>query len=398
MQSVSDASSKEITASPEFRQAIASITNTLIGFCSTKRQHLRTPEVSQIRDTLFWSLAKTAVFTLGPIHFIDRNLLRVANGTFEAAVTPSRHTLPTSVTLSSSFLSLFEAWLDSPLSIRSTAALHVELSEILGHCIQAKSAFHAKLTILKDCAYILAKRNESKSSKWMWLALVDVATKVFNDRPSGDVGASTETVTRSRQDYSIGSAILLAGLQHSDAESMTSGVALLQVVFRRSEREVGDLSVVLDMFLNFTKVMEENTVLTIKAISVYAFAVLKELVLHVPENELAPNHRIQEGFGRPAKTISSELYVECGKLLNQTLLSFYACRLASRMSDLIESLESLFETADPNNRDLLQRFREGLLCWVMDIDNLVFSVGGELCELAGPVCQFSFCNVTSTTS
>lgn len=385
MMSVSAAGSKEITASTELRQAVAEVTNTLQRLCRMPPRALRKATSTKPFHTSYWSLVQAAITSLGPIHFVERNLLRVSSGLFEVAPTPSRAAATHKSTLTSAFLSIFEALHDCLPSVQGADSLHSETLLILDHCVKVKTAFRSKLALLQDCAHVLTKSPLSKSPNGLWTALVEMTSKIIDDRSVVEPGI--DSASRLQHDYSAASTILFAGLHFADAESLSFGKRLLQNIIRRYTRETREVFVILSIIQALSKSQLDSPTLFSNAISAYIATVLNEIPSITTRTRREANLRVKEEHDRSTEKNFLHLYTECGSVLAQTLLKSYGVEDTSVvvLVDVVETLASHFKRADIYSRNLLQSIALGLVMWIVDVKGVLFTSNGEVSQLAVPV-------------
>lgn len=388
MVSVSAAGSKEITASTELRQAVAQITNTLHKWTKAPPLALRRGASLKAFHTSFWSLAQLAIINLGPTLFTDFNIRRTSDGLYEVTSTPSRTIGVCKTASTSPFLSIFEALFDSLPAGHVTRSLHSETVEVLQHCISVKTAFRDKLALLQGCAHILTKSPSAQAARGLWTALIEVTTEVLNQR-SPNAGESAQ---RLQHDYSAASTILLAGLQHSDAQSLSFGKDFLQVIIRRSTHETRDVNVVLDIMKAFSKSLREQPSRCIDAVSSYTTTMLKDLRSVAAGRNQQAIFEMAGEHDRSTQNKISQLFTECGALLTEIYRNAYECEDldVSPLKEMIESLTSVFRTPDANSRSLLQSAAPGMVLWIIDEKGFIRCSDTRFVELATPVSIYVF--------
>jgi len=371
MRSVSAAGVKEITTSTGLRQAVAEITNSLRKLCSDVSNKERKGASSgiDIFHMPFLLLVQSALLRVGPIHFTDRNLVRVSNGLYEAATTPSRNKPTRSTSMTTALTSIFDALHDCLPYTNVTTDLHNQTSDILNICVGVKTSFRGKLTILQDCSQGLMKTSSSKCINGMWTALAETTTKIINDR---GLGSPAENPIRLQHDYSAVTTILLAGLQYSDSESRSFGRGLLENIIRASIEETGTFDIILDVVRALSNSLATNPAYHAYAVSTYIIVTLNKFSHGATDKHKDENYRIAD------RAITSKIvtiYTECGAVMAQALRSLYENKHLNMINfeGSMSIFNDLIKFHDSNTRNFLQSLGQGLVLWAVDVKGIVFS-------------------------
>jgi len=369
MRSVSAAGVKEITTSTELRQAVAEITNSLQRICSNVSKKERKSATSP--DTFhmpFLLLVQSALLRVGAIHFTDRNLVKVSNGLYEAATTPSRIKPVRNTSVTTAFSSIFEALHDCLPYTNATNDLHSQMSDILNICVGVKTAFRGKLLLLQECAQVFSKALPSTKSNGMWTAVTETTAKIVECRGPG---TPAENLNRLQHDYSTATSILLAGLQYIDSDSRSYGRGLLKRIIRASVEETRTFDIVLDVVRALSSSLASNPHHAY-AVSIYIIATLNKLSSGVTTKHRDEDYKATD---RAATSKVLTIYTEGGAVMAQALRSLYDNKdLNSNALEIsIGALRELLKYHDSNTRNFLQSLGQGLVLWAVDVKGVVFS-------------------------
>ncbi|KAI4606409.1 hypothetical protein J4E80_010161 [Alternaria sp. BMP 0032] len=211
--SLVEASSKEIMASTETKDAMAHIINLLRRIWDSHTDNIA---VEQKREDLwatkFCFLIETVVQKMGAFQFADKCLTRNADNEIEVASTPS-HRSRHQGTRSSPLLFLLdllvtqsEGKLADPVRLRA-------MDVIIEPCFAAQNTRLSKLELLRDCAATVDGALKGAVASEFWTRIVTLLDTMLQDQtaPSGDrsarsLGKEYEIVV---EILSLGSAYLL---------------------------------------------------------------------------------------------------------------------------------------------------------------------------------------------
>ncbi|KAI4640954.1 uncharacterized protein J4E79_011776 [Alternaria viburni] len=211
--SLVEASSKEIMASTETKDAMAHIINLLRRIWDSHTDNIA---VEQKREDLwatkFCFLIETVVQKMGAFQFADKCLTRNADNEIEVASTPS-HRSRHQGTRSSPLLFLLdllvtqsEGKLADPVRLRA-------MDVIIEPCFAAQNTRLSKLELLRDCAATVDGSLKGAVASEFWTRIVTLLDTMLQDQtaPSGDrsarsLGKEYEIVV---EILSLGSAYLL---------------------------------------------------------------------------------------------------------------------------------------------------------------------------------------------
>ncbi|KAG9193883.1 hypothetical protein G6011_03918 [Alternaria panax] len=209
-----EASSKEIKASTEAKDAMAQIINLLRRVWD---KHTEKIALSQKKEDIwadkFCFLIETVVQKLGPFQFVDKCLTRNENNEFEVVSTPS-HRSRHQGTRSSPLLYMVdllvtqsEGKLADPVRLRA-------IEVIIEPCFAAQNTRLSKLELLRDCAATVDGSLKDAVASQFWTrigtmlnALLEDQTPPSDERNSRSLGKEYEIVV---EILSLGSACLSA--------------------------------------------------------------------------------------------------------------------------------------------------------------------------------------------
>ncbi|RMZ74521.1 telomere length regulator rif1 [Pyrenophora seminiperda CCB06] len=192
LNSVVEASSKEIMASTETKDAMAQIINLLRRIWDRYTAKLAVPQKKEdIWADKFCFLIESVVQKLGAFQFADKTLTRNGSNEFEVASTPS-HRSRNQITRVSPLLYLVdllvtqsEGKLADPVRLRA-------IQVIIEPCFAAQNSRLSKLELLRDCATTVDGSLKGAVAAKFWAQIVTLLQTTMQERTS----ASEERVAR----------------------------------------------------------------------------------------------------------------------------------------------------------------------------------------------------------
>ncbi|KAI4938611.1 hypothetical protein J4E85_001052 [Alternaria conjuncta] len=211
--SLVEASSKEIMASTETKDAMAHIINLLRRIWDSHTDNIA---VEQKREDLwatkFCFLIETVVQKMGAFQFADKCLTRNADNEIEVASTPS-HRSRHQGTRSSPLLFLLDLLVTQSEGKLADSVRLRAMDVIIEPCFAAQNTRLSKLELLRDCAATVDGSLKGAVASEFWTRIVTLLDTMLQDQaaPSGDrsarsLGKEYEIVV---EVLSLGSAYLL---------------------------------------------------------------------------------------------------------------------------------------------------------------------------------------------
>ncbi|KAF2837417.1 hypothetical protein M501DRAFT_1058912 [Patellaria atrata CBS 101060] len=382
MVALADAGSKEVKASMELKEAIASLTNFIHTFWSfLESNHLESGSLPRIDVDDFAFLIKTAMESLGPIHFTEKTLVRKGNESeFEVAPTPSHRGRTSGKLFQAPILHILELML--PPSLTATTKIAV-LRSLLLHSVASKNSRSAKMAFLRDCADVTrieSSREESVSFNFdVWHIVADLAE--VNLRSNNDEMNSTSQ--RLGEEYANVLAIIRVGFYFP--QYLTSGsmgelfIALAETV----TQETGSAGMVIAITEPLAAVlMAESKLLDPKLVLSHT-TLLLEKTQHPSKRKLMEEGRkLLSGITVLSKTTDFDPYNELYLLIADVSVSCYKGLYRYDHELVLQYLISMirFISTSPTTiaGTILHQVQGGISTWIMDAEQ---KLTGELKEL-----------------
>ncbi|KAL4893867.1 Rap1-interacting factor 1 N terminal-domain-containing protein [Aspergillus ambiguus] len=215
---LSQASSKEITPSPDSMQAVAHVLNLLqrlwkAGPASLNAQN---STMDKFFDR-FRFLSTTMICSLGSIPFTEKLFVKTADETFQAANTPThRHPRPGS-NVDSPIVHLLRLISEAPGISKPTPAYLRLVNDILQAACNGRNVRGSRLELLRQCAHLYPQPSTSSSNNLagiVWQSTAQLAADTLRSYPVESARARDGSAVR---DYENSAKILSAGLKFSNA-------------------------------------------------------------------------------------------------------------------------------------------------------------------------------------
>lgn len=264
LDSLAEASSKEVMASSETKDAIASIINLLRRLWERQTAKLAVPQQKEdLWADKFCFLIQTMVQKLSPLQFSDKCLVRNGDNEFEVASTPS-HRSRQQGTRTSSLLYLIDLLVnESEGRLADTVRLRA-LKIIIEPCFNAQNSRLARLDLLRDCAAAVDGSSTAAVVLNFWGQIAGLLRSSVqeeasdpNERSSRSLGKEYEAVV---DIMAIGSTYFL---------NMPRGLEVLSSLIEVVRQEAGEGALILaviekvsDLVLKRTKDFEKLSCLT----------------------------------------------------------------------------------------------------------------------------------------
>ncbi|KAF2092122.1 hypothetical protein K490DRAFT_61567 [Saccharata proteae CBS 121410] len=244
MTSISEAGSKEVTASTDLKEAIAHVMNLLLRLWKNQSSSPESgQEVSEHWMRNFGFLAQTALETLGPGHFADPILTINEAMDVEAITTPS-HRSRSRGSPRSPLLHLIDLmYNDSNAQVDSETYLDLARRSITS-CLAARSSRKSKMELLRDCAVVATGKTSGGPSSLrlfgVWVLVADLATQILE-----------KELTQQDGHYHLGEEydsivqILIRGLYSGDRPVISTARRLHNGLVETVKREGADGAVLL---------------------------------------------------------------------------------------------------------------------------------------------------------
>ena len=238
--SLVEASSKEIMASTETKDAMAQIVNLLRRIWDRHTAKLAVPQKKEdIWADKFCFLIETVIQKMGPFQFADKSLSRNDKNEFEVASTPS-HRSRSHGTRTSPLLYLVDLLVtQSEGKLADPVRLRV-MEVIIKPCFAAQNTRLGKLELLRDCAATVGGSLKGAVSSSFWAqissllnATLNESVVASNERVVGPLGKEYETVVE------------VLGLGADSLMNKPCGCEVLSTLIGTARREAGDGALIL---------------------------------------------------------------------------------------------------------------------------------------------------------
>lgn len=235
-----EASSKEVMASTETKDAVAHVVNMLRRMWDSHTAKLALPQ----REGVTWAdkycfLIETVVQKLDAYQFADKFLARNRQDEFEVATTPSNRSRQYGARTSPLlyFIELLvnqsEGRLPDPVRLR---VLHL----ILEPCLAAQNTRHAKLELLRDCAAGVSSASGNAVVSKFWNQLATLTRNCVEEHPADTTDRQSRQLGK---EYEVVVEILAYGSDYLLNDNR--GQDLLEAFINVVKRETNEGGVVL---------------------------------------------------------------------------------------------------------------------------------------------------------
>ncbi|KAJ5062673.1 Rap1-interacting factor 1 N terminal-domain-containing protein [Bipolaris maydis] len=238
--SLVEASSKEIMASTETKDAMAQIVNLLRRIWDRHTAKLAVPQKKEdIWADKFCFLIETVIQKMGPFQFADKSLSRNDKNEFEVASTPS-HRSRSHGTRTSPLLYLVDLLVtQSEGKLADPVRLRV-MEVIIQPCFTAQNTRLGKLELLRDCATTVGGSLKGAVSSSFWAQISSLLNATLkesvvasNERVVGPLGKEYETVVE------------VLGLGADSLMNKPCGYEVLSTLIDTARREAGEGALIL---------------------------------------------------------------------------------------------------------------------------------------------------------
>jgi hypothetical protein len=239
LDSLVEASSKEVMATAETKDAVAHIVNMLRRLWDRHTSKLAIPQQKEDRwADKFCFLIHAVIQKLGAFQFADKCLTRNTGDEFEVASTPSNRSRQHASRVSP--LLYFTDLLITRSEGRLSDAVRLRVMElILKPCFSIQSSRLSKLELLRDCAATVATATPNTVTGEFWVRIGDLSKYCLEEKPSD----ANERVTRELgKEYEVVVEILAQGSLHLLRTGQ--GQALLTCLIETVRREAGEGAIV----------------------------------------------------------------------------------------------------------------------------------------------------------
>ncbi|XP_014557158.1 hypothetical protein COCVIDRAFT_37267 [Bipolaris victoriae FI3] len=238
--SLVEASSKEIMASTETKDAMAQIINLLRRIWDRHTAKLAVPQKKEdIWADKFCFLIETVIQKMGPFQFADKSLSRNDKNEFEVASTPS-HRSRSHSTRTSPLLYLIDLLVtQSEGKLADPVRLRV-MEVIIKPCFAAQNTRLGKLELLRDCAATVGGSLKGAVSSSFWAQITSLLNATLkesvvasNERVLGPLGKEYDTVVE------------VLGLGADSLMNKPCGYEVLSTLIDTARREAGEGALIL---------------------------------------------------------------------------------------------------------------------------------------------------------
>lgn len=378
-QALADASNKDLIASADLMQAIASVLGLFQRIWRGGPSSLNAWTADEFLDR-FSFLAGSMISTIGPAPFTEKLLLKTAEETFQAANTPTRHrTSQSGTNLDSPFMHLLR--LISSHDLEATESYSKLVNALLQPAYEARSSRGSRLEFLVKCTEVCSAevaRRPSRSpalERQAWEVAAQLTARCLRSFSPESMRDRSSSVTR---EYGNLLKIIARGACYRDAHATWESLVELLVRMVRVDKEdrgiamlvIEPLAAVL-LDLNPQQICLHLETLISQATSVHWH-----------------RHNPDRSSERPDRGVDVREELFPNKLLEaieRVLVEYYKAPKAESadISRLMESLASLlghglfsFSTA------VLDRIQASLALWIRDAEHRLAVEDGADKELS----------------
>lgn len=372
---LADASNKELIASAELMQAVASIVGLFqrIWHGAPSSLNARTAEDFLER---FSFLAGSMISTIGPAPFTDKLLLKTADETFQAANTPTRHrTSQSDTNLDSPFMHLLR--LVSSHDLETSQLYSNVITALLEPAYRGRSSCASRLEFLLKCTEVCsaeATRRPPRSpalERQAWEVIASYTAMCARTFSAESMKDRSSSVGR---EYGSLFKIISRGACFRDAHRDWN--ALVELLVRTVRADKGDRGIAMLVIeplaaalldLNSQQICLHLETLIDQAASVH---------WHLPNPAMSPE-RLDHGIDVREELFPSKLLEAVEKVL---LECYKAPKIESGdISRLMEALELWLDKGAFSFRTaVLERIQASLALWIRDAEHRLDGADKEL--------------------
>jgi hypothetical protein len=396
LDSLVEASSKEIMASTETKDAIAHIVNLLRRMWDKHTAQLAMAQKTE--DTWaerFCFLVETVVQKLGAFQFADKCLTRNGQDEFEVAPTPSHRSRQHGPRISPLlyFVELLVSQSEGKLS-DSVRLRVVEL--VLEPCLKVQNTRLGKLDLLKDCARVVDPASKTVVAFNFWGRIATLTKSCIEEQPSD----SNERVARQLgKEYEAVVDILALGSSY--LLDTPRGREVLSTFTDTVRREAGDGAVVLSVIEQVSKRIMQRIALAgddSRVCVPYASTLLRSLPPSISRRLLdQAKQNLSPSSPAPSRSAEFEPYKEFYTALVPVGLSTYRNMDSNDVESTRDFLVSLASSIHHHPISLLavhlRKIQEFVSVWIADADKKLHKKDQQIKDLHSEVrlnsCAFS---------
>ncbi|KAH8700233.1 putative telomere length regulator protein [Talaromyces proteolyticus] len=393
---LADASSKEIKASAELMQAIASVLDIFQRLRLGAPASLNAETNDEFLDR-FTFLSRTLIAAIGPSPFTEKLLLKTAQETFQADNTPTHRRANIDTNLDSPFMYIFRI-VSSSGEISESYEFHLHsVHSLLEAACSGRQSRGSRLEFLERCIQLpLIESNIAPVlNRCIWEATAMLTINCLNSFPMETPRDRDGTISR---DYDNVKTVLTRGLQFTMAfETWNS---LLDAYVRTVRTERGERGIA-------TLIIEPIAANLLQLTRAVSYAPLKALIgqaLSLPycqQNEMRPS---LAGFNRGTPPFNKaffpdKLFELVSKVMEDAYEQFKP-EESLAVAEVIESLTSWLGSGVPQFRsNILDKLQLCLSLWLQDSNRYITSEKGSDNRLMTACRKFSgaIANVLQTT-
>ncbi|KAL5118903.1 hypothetical protein ACEQ8H_003226 [Pleosporales sp. CAS-2024a] len=238
--SLTEASSKEIVASSETKDAMAHIVNLLRRVWDGHTAQLAVSQHDEdIWADKFCFLLENIVQKLGPLHFADKFLSRNESNDFEVASTPSHRSRPYGTRISP--LLYFTDLLVNQSEGKLPDAVRLRaLKLVLEPCFNAQKTRLGELELLRDCSLIVTRSTVTTVTSNFWTYVAAMLQASMQQQHSDAPEQGTPALGK---EYDV--VVDIIGLGSSYFLIKSRGLDVLEAFVETIRKEAGEAAVIL---------------------------------------------------------------------------------------------------------------------------------------------------------
>ena len=378
MEALAEASSQEVKASLELREAIAQIINSLYSLWDkviSRQKHGSSPTAASM--ALFSDITYSAMDKLGSLHFTQKILVQKGSTTFEVAPSPSHRSYRSAKRMQSPFQCIFRLMALSFFSVGPPQLIQIRLAKLVQLACASQSTRQAKLSLLHECMDVVAELAAQGDPilPHVWSVIANEMNEAFECTPT----TYSEAQLHPEQEFQEAVSILCMAIR-LDVESISASRSLFISLTTTIKREVGDKAAALDVIGPVASVINSCKI----NMSLTNFLHYTSLILtHGPEMQgqqsLERGHQTLWGLQSPDQDSRlSEPFEEVYYLVEVSLQHCRGHRVLDSLSAICEFLSALAAFVDSSPQSfksiVLRRIQKGLSFIVEDEEGLYSSV------------------------
>ena len=239
MSSVAEAGNQEVKTSPELREAVAQIVNSLhrlwnriVSPCD--QEHSPNEDFA----TSFLSIIYAPMHAIGSYHFTQKILVQRRDSTYKVAPSPSSRSGRVTERMTSPFLCLFRLVASSCSSGSFRRSACSQLSNLIGLACASQNTRQAKLNLLQDCIDVAVEggtQGDSAAVECIWPAIADATTVAFDYHQFN----RSESEPHLGREFQTAINILRCAIS-SNQEPFNKCLHLFKSLSKAAQREAGD--------------------------------------------------------------------------------------------------------------------------------------------------------------